>query len=222
MTHLEDKLLLFESKNLLWSSSSGHQNDHYVIWNSAEFPADFRGGFCKHISASKKEGEKPHTSAGVVILKHVKNASKNLTVRTLFWKKTRSWSFCSGKMTALHYQNSFFALQPLVMNCTEVQTLNLKWIFLKGQVHSTYLYGIWSSRKLKLLMILRKEGSIPEWMSWSVNSPRDWQDLPIYTLACELQAAKPARQDVRARLSSETNKNNIQSTCSLQLSAFTH
>ena len=97
-----------------------------------------------------------------------------MTVRTLFWQKARSWSCCCWRDGCPVLPNVFFAFQPHIMNCTEVQRLNLKWIILKGQFHSIYLYGIWRSRKSQLLMILRKEGSIPEWKSSSVNSPRDY------------------------------------------------
>lgn len=176
---------------------------HYVIWNLADLQADFRGTLCKHISAFKERGGKApcicwhsHSQTCKKCFKRMwlLELQQFLEKTWLFKEKTRSWSFCCWGNDCPVLPNSFFALQPLIMNCTEVQTLNLKWIFLKGQVHSTYLYGIWSSRKLKLLMILRKKGSIPEWKSSSVNSPWDWQDLPIYTLPCELQAAKPACQ----------------------------
>lgn len=221
MTHLEDKLLSFESKNLLWSFSGWIPKWAlcYLKSGSKLILGEVSANISKLLR--KERGKVPR----ICWCSHSQTCKKCIKriwlLGLCFGKKTRPWSFCCWGNDCPALPNSFFALQPLIMNCIEVQTLNVKWIFLKGQVHSTYLYGIWSIRKLKLLMILRKEGSIPEWKSSSVNSPRDWQDLPIYTLACELWAAKPACQDVRARLFSETNKN-IQSTCSLQLSAFTH
>jgi len=67
---------------------------------------------------------------------------KNLIAKTLFWQKARSWSCCCWRDGCPVLPDAFFAFQPYIINCTEVHRLNLKWIILTGQFHSTELYGI--------------------------------------------------------------------------------
>lgn len=131
-----------------------------------------------------REGEKPHAFAGLDTDNNVERCFRSCRLWELcFGKKQDPGAVAAEEMAALC--NQMLSFQSHITNCPEVQRLDLKWIILKGQFHSTYSCGIWPSRKLKLLMILIKEGSIPERKSSSVNSPRDWRTY-LYTLARDL------------------------------------